>query len=69
MRHSTHDPRCIPVPPAIREHVSRLVSDLGPTRASKRLRISRVAALQIVALGESMRGTIAIVEKSIQEAA
>jgi len=69
MAHGAHDPRLVTVPAEHRAYVVALLRELGPRAAAKRLGLGRTAVLGIVALGECMPGTAAILREAIGKAA
>lgn len=66
MAHLAHDPRLVPVPAEHREYAGALLRKLGPRAAAKRLGIGRSTLLAIVALGECMRGTAALLRDAYE---
>jgi hypothetical protein len=64
MAHVAHDPRLVKVPEEHREYAATLLRELGPRAAAKHLGLGRGALLGILATGECMPGTAALMREA-----
>jgi hypothetical protein len=63
------DPRLVEVPLQHLSFVSQTVAEFGLAGATKKLRLSRTAILQVLAMGKAMPGSLALLREAYAQRA